>query len=740
MHQFRNVLFGIKKLPFLFILLLLTSNSFGEEQDLKAVFIYIATNGDDSNPGTRAKPFATLERAKMAVRSLKVNNPGVDITVYLKGGTYPIRETVVFGLEDSGGENQSITYESFPGESAILSSGIPIEKWEKLKKYPKALPEESRGYIWVADLPERGETWRFNTLYDQKGLLPRARSKGFQPTTIIKKPPFAYRYVDRDVLHFPEGALKEWKNLEDIEIFIRPTHSWVVNYLQLKSVNVSSLTAHTVQKGRYTLARIHNLPDMNSCWVENVLEALDEPGEWVLNTREKKIYLWPREEEPGDQIVAALLSELIRVEGEIDEQGESDKAVMNINFKNLSFSHSDRQVTGESGGNMIVFRGAENCRVEGCHFEQSGGAALLLEKHCQHIQIRSNHIHHLGGQAISITGYGPGTKDVNKKNQVIDNHIHHCGLLAWNAGAIRIFQSGENIVRNNRIHDLNYGAMWVSGVGPRNFGINDPTKWKGYHIPDDVKNRSGIRWEEVGEVKTKWDVQPFLHSRYNIIEDNEIHDIMKILGDGNGISISGSGPGNVIRRNLIYNTNGWWAIRTDDDQFNTMMRDNIIIGNGFKLKHKNNFIQNNIFIYGGNNCVVLLTNSPDCRVYRNIFVESYHRDSEVKFSDTYDEPDSRVFVDYNLYWDLGENKMITYLHEMQQKGNDKHSEYADPMFLDFEHADFRLAKDSPALQLGFQPIAVEKIGLLDAPAFERLNREDFVVSKPQMHRGSFPGN
>ena len=737
MNRFNEVFFGLKKLPLLFCaLLLLALNSSGQENDQADVFLYITSDGNDNNPGTKEKPFASLEKAKMAVRYLMVKRPGVDITVYLMGGTYPLREPVVFGLEDSGGGNQSVTYAPFPGESAILSGGTPIGNWEKLKKHPKALPEESRGHIWVADLPDKtGEALRFNTLYDENGLLPRARSKGFQPTTIIKKPPFAYRYYDRDVLHFPEGALKEWKNLEDIEILIRPTHAWVVNYLQLKSVDVSSLTAHTVQKGSYTLARIHNMPDEHSCWVENVLEALDEPGEWVLNSREKKIYLWPREEAPGDRIVAASLSELIRVEGEINEYGPADKPVKNINFKNLTFSHSDRQVTGEPGGTMLVFRGAENCRVEGCRFEHSGGNALLLEKHCQHIDIRSNHIHHLGGQAISITGYGPGTKDVNKKNRIINNHIHHCGLLAWKAGGIRIYQSGENIVRNNRIHDLNYGAIWVSGVGPRNFGINDSTKWKGYYLP---KNTS-IRWEEVGEVKTKWDVQPFLHSRYNLIEDNEIHDIMKILGDGNGISISGSGPGNVIRRNLIYHTNGWWAIRTDDDQFNTMMRDNIIIGNGFKLKHKNNFIQNNIFIHGGKACVVLLTNSPDCRVYRNIFVDSYHRESEVKFSDTYNEPDSRVFVDYNLYWDLEGNSMMTFMKEMQQEGSDKHSEYGDPLFSDLEHADFRLSKESPALQLGFQPIAFEKIGLLDAPAFERLKDEGFVVKNPEIHRGSFPG-
>ena len=40
-------------------------------QSVRAATILVATNGNDANPGTEAKPFATLERAQDEIRQLK---------------------------------------------------------------------------------------------------------------------------------------------------------------------------------------------------------------------------------------------------------------------------------------------------------------------------------------------------------------------------------------------------------------------------------------------------------------------------------------------------------------------------------------------------------------------------------------------------------------------------------------------------------------------------------------------
>ena len=144
---------------------------------------YLSPDGSDDWSGTLAEPnqektdgpFATLTRARDGVRNLKKNRKS-DIRVQLRGGQYILDETVVFGLEDSGQGEATITYEAFPEEKPVLTSGQPIEGWRQVTTPPEGLPESSKGKVWVADVSEQ-----FFTLYDDEGMLPRARSKGFIP-------------------------------------------------------------------------------------------------------------------------------------------------------------------------------------------------------------------------------------------------------------------------------------------------------------------------------------------------------------------------------------------------------------------------------------------------------------------------------------------------------------------------------------------------------------------------------
>ncbi|MCX6376897.1 MAG: hypothetical protein NTU88_12850, partial [Armatimonadetes bacterium] len=78
------------------------------------VEFYVAVNGSDRNPGTKEKPFATLERARDAVRALKSRSGGV--TVQLRGGVYCRTQTFELTAEDSGSKGSPIVYRAFPGE------------------------------------------------------------------------------------------------------------------------------------------------------------------------------------------------------------------------------------------------------------------------------------------------------------------------------------------------------------------------------------------------------------------------------------------------------------------------------------------------------------------------------------------------------------------------------------------------------------------------------------------------
>jgi hypothetical protein len=308
---------------------------------------YIAPSGKDKNDGTLDKPFATLSRARDAVRELKKTKKDGTITVFIRGGNYQIHETVVFGLEDSGSRNQTITYSAYPEEEPVFSSGVKISGWKKLKDYPPDLASAAQRKVWIAELPQiKKGKWRFFTLFEGDKMLSRARGKGWVPKG---DPPedwwmgvFA-SIEDKTTFGFPEGALRNWENLEDVEIRAFPA-GYTMNILGLESVDEEKQVARTSVPATYPIRRWSRQGNRPSAWVENVLEALDEPGEWVLNTRQNRLYYWPKNDKPGENIIAPALTELIRVEGKIDLKGQHDIPVKNLVFKGLTFTHGDRDL------------------------------------------------------------------------------------------------------------------------------------------------------------------------------------------------------------------------------------------------------------------------------------------------------------------------------------------------------------------------------------------------------------
>jgi hypothetical protein len=71
--------------------------------------------------------------------------------------------------------------------------------------------------------------------------------------------------------------------------------------------------------------------------------------------------------------------------------------------------------------------------------------------------------------------------------------------------------------------------------------------------------------------------------------------------------------------------------------------------------------------------------------------------------------------DHNLYYDLRDGGEGAYTYngswsKWRGRGNDAHSLFGDPQFVDPLRYDFRLKPTSPALKLGFKPIHLTQVG------------------------------
>lgn len=692
----------------------------------------MSPSGNDSHPGTKGKPFATLERARNAVREQKQCKPDRNYTVMLRGGVYQLNQTVVFSLEDSAATGHTITYAAYPNEKPVLSSGRALTGWRK------------EGRFWVTDLPEGAKPFR--TLYDRVGMLPRAHGPGFSPTRDYR----TVEGMDKFTLPFPAGALKNWPNLNDVEVVIRPSYGWVLNILPLESVDETTGVARTQIPASYPMIKVRwglrNVNSNGTVWVENFLDALDEPGEWVLNTQQRKIYLWPRGEKPED-IEAPQLTELIRVEGAIDYDGPKDSPVRGLTFRGLSFTRGDRWPWEQDRNGstlqhdwemfdrptaLVRLRGAERVSFEQCRWFDSGGAGLRMDLHAQSNRVTDSVLEHLGGAGMVLAGYGPGTKDVNRYNEISRNHLHHIGEILWHAAAVSVWQSGENRIAYNLIHDVNYTAITVSGRISWIKARDKEGRGDGWRT---------IRWNEIEQAGGStmipepgkprpdwWKRAPFLHGRNNLVERNEIHDVMQKLWDGDAIYVSGTGSGNRVRENFIRDClaeNMCEGIRCDDDQHETIIERNVILRNGGMgvgiaikgINHvTNNFIVDSTPFFHHRGMISLEGVPVDgAIIQRNILVAAKPglQPFALKNVSTTPDPHYReTKMDFNLLWNATDPKWPTaHFQAARAEGVEQNSRFGDPRFRNPEKGDFRFKAGSAAPALGIQPVDLRKVGL-----------------------------
>ncbi|WP_146581484.1 right-handed parallel beta-helix repeat-containing protein [Neorhodopirellula pilleata] len=724
---------------------------FGASDASFALDVYVSVDGNAEADGSIAHPYGSLHDAVQAVRTLRTAGNTEPVVITLRVGRHQVNETLVLGIADAAQTSSNaafeqygagdeigpayLTFAAYPGEHPVVSGGVPVTGWTRLESPPADLPATAVGKVWVTDMPSDMD--RFYTLYDNYGRLNRARNSGFAYT----KPGSAR------TLHFPQGALRNWSNVEDVEIQARPGRAWVINMLPLASVDEVDQVATTSVSATYPmgpLAPYLHKPGDSVVWVENIIDALDEPGEWVVNTQTRKIYLWPSDPAPDGSprgILAPTTTELIRVEGVIDYQGPTDTPVRGIAFSGLTFSHADRWAWKNDEGRvgwgmqhdwdmfdrptaLLRFRGAEDCRVTDCTFINSGGSGLRMDLHAQRNRVVDSEFAHLGEAGILLAGYGPGTKDANHHNDIINNHIHHFSEITWHSPGLWAWQSGHNRMVHNELHHSGYAAVLITTrVEPdRSLNGEGGRTVRRHEIAaeDEKRTRGGY---ESWKIRERYN-----HARHNLLEHNEISHAVELLSDGNGIYVSGTGTGNIVRYNYLHDNLAHSlpaAIRCDDDQHETLIYGNVLYNNaGFSAAIASKGVNDII-----NNFIVAPAVVPrsgyisfewapvaGSKAHRNIILS--HPDGGSAYSERLRSGQTSggpklvsTDMDSNLYYHPTNPHWIDdHLIKMRAVGKEDASLFGDPLFTDPGNGDFTFRPGSPAVVLGIESLDVSKMG------------------------------
>ncbi len=95
---------------------------------------YVSPAGDDSWSGLSSEtPFASIQKAKDAVREFRRGGFHGPVTVHIGGGLYELDEALVFRPEDSGTEASPVIYRAVEGEEPILE-GMQLLVFKKGQK------------------------------------------------------------------------------------------------------------------------------------------------------------------------------------------------------------------------------------------------------------------------------------------------------------------------------------------------------------------------------------------------------------------------------------------------------------------------------------------------------------------------------------------------------------------------------------------------------------------------------
>lgn len=653
---------------------------------------YVAPEGHDAWSGQLAMPsatktdgpFATLARARDAVRKLKAAGPlpAGGVTVEVAGGVYEFTEPLALDAQDAGTAETPIVYRVRPGAMVRLSGGRAVTGWQPVSD-PAVLARlepAARGQVFQADLRALGIT-DFGQMAggfgqsggpglefffdDQPMALARWPNDGFIKVTAVLGPtPVDVRGTkgcQEGIFEYDGDRPRRWVGEKD---------AWVLGYWFWDwAEQRHKVAALDPEKRVITVAKpYHGYGYRKGQWFYgfNLLAELDAPGEWYLDRETGVLYFWPPAPIAERRAVVSLAASLLTL-----------KDTSHVTFRGFTFE--------AARGTAVTITGGTRNALVGCTLRNLGSWA---------VRVAGGTGHRIAGCDISATGDGGLNLDGGDRKTLTpaghvaeNNYLHH-----WS--------------RWNRMYRP---AIMLTGVGQRaahNLIAHSPHTAIGFG------------------------------GNEHAIEFNEIHDVCTESNDAGAIYAGRDWTmrGTVIRHNYLHHIQGFEnrgcvGVYLDDMYCGTGITGNVFyqvtraafIGGG-----RDNRIENNIFVdcqpavhvdaralgwASGSAVAWIQEGKAQGTLSGTRFREPPYGTRYPPLTTILDEdpaaPRGNVIarnVCAGGRWDEIEGKARPLL-TMQDNLLDQ-----DPRFVDAAARNFQLRDDSPAFQLGFQRIPLEKIG------------------------------
>ncbi len=675
---------------------------------------HVSPSGSDTDRGTRGKPFATLERARDAVRELKSAGklPNSEFTVWLHGGDYRRTNALELTAGDSGTAAAPVVWRAWPDERVRLIGGVALppvtaDRWQAVPEptVQRRLDEAARPHVRQLDLRALGIT-EFGEM----------KSRGFSRGTAAAhcelffagRPMTLARWPNEGqfdkLAGFPAGSGKNddhggnigdlpggflyagdrpnrWQDTSDLWVHGYWAWDWANSYERVVELDRERHFIKTAPPhGLYGFRKGQRF------YFLNVLEELDQPGEWFLDRKAGVLYFWPPDGSAAAEVTLSLLDQpLLKL---------TDAA--HVTFRGL--------ILEATRANAVEIRGGTNNRIAGCLIRNIGNSGVVIEGGFGH-GVASCDLFDTGDGGVSLTG---GDRQTLQPGGHFVENSHFQRQGRWSKCYVpAIAMTGVGLrASHNLIHDHPHCAILFWG-NDHLMEFNDI-----HHI--------ALETGDVGAIYTGRDYS----FRGNRIRHNYIHETGGVGMGSMGVYMDDCVSGTEVFGNVFYQVH--WAM---------------FIGGG-----RDHRVENNLFVdcdpavradaRGLDKSPVWSSMVDDfmrkqlAAVPAALYRERYPAINSLDAY--YGAPDGfkGIPAEGNVVArNVCVGKWLELGWHAQETGFDVRDNFTtgDPQLVNPSKQDFRLKPESPAFKTGFQAIPFEQMGLRSDADRKRLSLVGSVI-------------
>jgi hypothetical protein len=515
---------------------------------------WVSPTGKDTDPGTRERPFASLARARDAIRAQQPLSEHAVVRV--APGAYSLTNTLEFTAGDSAPDGKRIVFR------AADSANKP--RFSAGRILHGAWREEADGIFSI----DAG-AGNFRQLFVNGRLATTAREPNAGAWRQLKQ----WEPMTKTLRLQGSGIMAKWQRMDQVEFVIKK--HWAMSRLHVKwwgTYDGDDVFAPHRPDLEFEKANVPPKEPNQLYFFENALEFLDQPGEWYLDRSSRRLYYKPH---PGEdlaktEIIAPQLERMVNLNG-----------AANITFDGLVFEHANWTYPDGEGGYVgaqanvhwdgwrvnpgaIHLTHTRDITFTNCVVRDCTAAGIVLTKGTQRTHFEGNVFTGIGETPITVyaeSNKNPVSEDQCRDDVIRNNLISGFGTHNYAAAGICVSVATRITVEHNEVRDGDY-----SGITYGYFSRHD---------------------------------SPAAGSR---IQYNHIHHVMRELDDGAGIYIFTtkfdlSGSTLLVYRNFIHDVyrgetaepNPCAGIYLDEGASGVTLRENVIrsVGNTIHLNTGN---------------------------------------------------------------------------------------------------------------------------------------------------------